>query len=264
MMIISENKATAVTPGEAVFLRAEWPAPANVKTLISTRQGGVSHGVYAGLNVGTHVGDEPEAVARNRALVQAQVDKPIAYLNQTHSVDVLSATAAVTALQRGQVLTGDASVARGHDNAACAVMTADCLPVLLCDTSGQVVAAAHAGWRGLAGGIIQQTVRQMNEPAAQILAYLGPAIGPDAFEVGQDVRDAFCQPQPAAQSAFSAIDEGKYLADIYMLARLALNSVGVRQVWGGEHCTVMERSRFFSYRRNGQTGRMVSVIWLEQ
>lgn len=265
MMIVNEDKAVApVARGEAVFLQADWPAPANVKTLISTRQGGVSQGGYAGLNVGAHVGDDPSAVAQNRALVQAAVDKPIAYLNQTHSVDVLSATDAVAALQRGQVLAGDASVARGDDNAACAVMTADCLPVLLCDTSGQVVAAAHAGWRGLAGGIIQKTVRQMNVPPEQMLAYLGPAIGPDAFEVGQDVWDAFCLPQPAAQAAFSAIGDGKYLADIYALARLALAGVGVRQVWGGEHCTVMERSRFFSYRRDGQTGRMVSVIWLEK
>lgn len=235
---------------------AHWPAPANVKTLISTRHGGVSEGVYMGLNVGAHVGDVPEDVAHNRHLVQQHASCPLAYLNQTHSTVVVQATDALKSL-----LDADASV-NADGQAACAVMTADCLPVLLCDAAGTTVAAAHAGWRGLVGGVIENTVAAMNV-TGRLLAYLGPAIGADAFEVGEDVREAFVAHDAQAALAFVDIGDGKYLADIYWLARQRLQALGVTDVYGGEHCTVLQREDFFSYRRDGQTGRMVSAIWLE-
>ena len=239
------------------FLTADWPAPANVKTLITTRNGGVSEGVYRSLNVGSHVGDNLEAVLRNREIVQEQVGLPVAYLNQIHSTIVVNAVKAL-----GNTPDADASVDT-TGTVACASMTADCLPVLFCDKAGTVVAAAHAGWRGLAGGVCKHHCG--NEcRAAGIMAYLAPAIGPDAFEVGQDVFDAFCTPMPEAADAFEDIGGGKYLADIYALARMVLHREGVNMIYGGTHCTVLERDTFFSYRRDGQTGRMVSLIWLEK
>lgn len=239
---------------------ADWPCPPNVRTLISTRQGGVSQGCFASLNLGTHVGDQAEHVARNRAIVQTHVPVPLAYLQQTHSTIVVSAAEAAEA---AHPVEADASFDRsGH--AACAVMTADCLPVLLCDHSGSVVAAAHAGWRGLAGGIVQQTINAMGVPPLELMAWLGPAIGPEAFEVGEDVRHAFCSGHPEAEAAFTPIGGSKYLADIYALARRILQREGIGQIYGGNRCTVLERDTFFSYRRDGQTGRMVSAIWLER
>ena len=219
------------------FLTTDWPAPANVKTLITTRNGGVSKGVYRSLNVGSHVGDNLEAVLRNREIVQEQVGLPVAYLNQIHSSIVVSAAEAL-----GNTPDADASVDT-TGTVACASMTADCLPVLFCDKAGTVVAAAHAGWRGLAGGVLQNTIAAMNVEPLEIMAYLAPAIGPDAFE---------------------DIGGGKYLADIYALARMILHREGVNMIYGGTHCTVLERDTFFSYRRDGQTGRMVSLIWLEK
>lgn len=239
------------------FIIPDWGAPKNVRALITTRQCGVSTGVFSSLNVGAHVGDKPEIVAQNRALVQQQVSVPIAYLNQTHSTRVVQATDALV-----QLLDADA-VVDATGKAACGVMTADCLPVLFCDRAGGVVAAAHAGWRGLAAGVLQNTIAAMNVPPVEIMAYLGPAIGGDAFEVGQDVFDAFVAQNPAAEQAFKPLGDGKYLADIYLLARQILQREGVTQISGGEHCTVLERDTFFSYRRDGQTGRMLSVIWLE-
>lgn len=240
------------------FLTADWPAPANVKTLITTRQGGVSEGVFHSLNVGAHVGDNPEHVARNREIVQAQIGVPVAYLNQIHSSKVVN-----TADALANLTDADASVDT-TGQAACASMTADCLPVLFCDKAGTVVSAAHAGWRGLAGGVLENTVREMAVDPLEIMAYLGPAIGPEAFEVGQDVFDAFTAQMPGAERAFEAIGDGKYLADIYALARMVLQREGVSMIFGGHHCTVLERDTFFSYRRDGQTGRMVSVVWLEK
>lgn len=239
------------------FLTANWPAPCHIKTLMSTRNGGVSMPPFASLNVGAHVGDNLTHVAQNRAIVQAQVPVPLAYLNQTHGVDVVEAAFSIDT-----PLNADAS----WDNSgtvACAVMTADCLPVLFCDCAGTVVAAAHAGWRGLANGILQNTIAAMKVEPIEIMAYLAPAIGAEAFEVGQDVWDAFCVPLPEADVAFQSIGAGKYLADIYTLARLILQREGVTQIFGGEYCTVLQRDTFFSYRRDGQTGRMVSAIWLE-
>lgn len=240
------------------FFTADWDAPPSVKTLITTRQGGVSEGVFASLNLGLHVGDNPQHVLHNRALVQQAVPVPMAYLNQTHSTDVVRAADSIEQPQNADASWDDTG------KAACTVMTADCLPVLFCDRAGSVVAAAHAGWRGLAGGILQNTVAAMGIPPVEILAYFGPAIGAESFEVGQDVFDAFVCPLPAAETAFQSIGSGKYLADIYALARLILRREGVTQIYGGTHCTVLERDTFFSYRRDGQTGRMLSAVWLEQ
>lgn len=239
------------------FLQANWHAPKNVKTLISTRHGGVSTGVYGSLNVGAHVGDDADKVAQNRAIVQTQVPVPVAYLNQIHSSDVVQAACSIATAQNADAAWDNTG------KVACAVMTADCLPVLFCDRAGTVVAAAHAGWRGLAGGVLQNTVAAMGVEPIEIMAYFAPAIGAEAFEVGQDVWDAFCAPMPKAAQAFQAIGEGKYLADIYLLAKLILQNEGVTQISGGEYCTVLQREHFFSYRRDGQTGRMVSAIWLE-
>ena len=239
------------------FLTADWPAPANVKTLITTRNGGVSQGAYQSLNLGTHVGDNPEAVRRNREIVQQQVGLPVAYLNQIHSTIVVNAAEALDGTPDADASVDDTG------KVACAVMTADCLPVLFCDRAGTAVAAAHAGWRGLAGGVLQNTIAAMKVPPVEIMAYLGPAISADAFEVGQDVFDAFCMPMPEAAAAFEGIGGGKFLADLYALARLILKREGVGGVYGGTHCTVLERDTFFSYRRDGATGRMASLIWLD-
>lgn len=240
---------------EPVFA-ANWPAPRRVKTLISTRHGGVSQGVYASLNVGAHVGDDLDNVTQNRAIVQQAAPVPLAYLNQTHSTTVVEAAAALETL-----LDADASVDRSG-KVACAVMTADCLPVLLCDEAGTVVGAAHAGWKGLLNGVIENTVAAMGV-TGRLLAYMGPAISADAFEVGAEVREAFMAHDAQAASAFEDIGDGKYLADIYALAKQRLHKLGITDVYGGEYCTVLQREDFFSYRRDGQTGRMVSAIWLE-
>ena len=239
------------------FFQANWPAPSRVKTLLTTRHGGVSEGVFASLNVGTHVGDNPEHVAQNRALVQKQVNVPIIYLNQIHSSKVVRAASCLA-----MPVEADASVDTTA-TVACGVMTADCLPVLFCDRFATVVAAAHAGWRGLASGVLQNTITAMSVAAEDIFAYFAPAIGAEAFEVGEEVRQTFCRQFASADMAFHPIGSGKYLANIYMLARLILQREGVTQIFGGEHCTVLERETFFSYRRDGQTGRMASVIWLD-
>ena len=231
------------------LLHADWPAPSNVHTWITTRQGGVSQGRFASLNVGDHVGDDLAAVAENRRRVQAYVPLPLVYLRQVHGNRVVHA-----ADYLGTPPEADAAFDRSRP--------ADCLPVLLCDRAGSVVAAAHAGWRGLAGGVLENTIAAMQADPADLLAWLGPAIGPDAFEVGGDVLAAFTQADPAAEAAFEPIGSGKYLANIYLLATQTLRRAGVSQIYGGQHCTVLERDRFFSYRRDGQTGRMVSTVWL--
>ncbi|MCG9031138.1 peptidoglycan editing factor PgeF [Laribacter hongkongensis] len=238
-------------------LTAGWPAPARVRTLVTTRDGGVSLAPYASLNLGQHVGDDPAAVAENRARLRACLPAEPFWLNQVHGIGVQEACADAPDVPPD----ADAGFTR-QPGVVCAVMTADCLPVLLTDRSGSVVAAAHAGWRGLCNGIIEATIARMAVPANDILAWLGPAIGPDAFEVGPEVRAAFMAHDPTAASAFAAIPDDKYLADIYLLARQRLNVCGVTKVHGGDACTVTERERYFSYRRDGRTGRMASLIWL--
>lgn len=235
----------------------DWPAPHNVRALVTTRSGGVSCGPYASLNLGAHVQDCPSAVASNRRALAAQLPAEPLWLEQVHGTTVVCADSAGSGAQ------ADAAFAR-RPGVVCAVMTADCLPVLLCDRAGTVVAAAHAGWRGLLGGVLECSVQAMTVNPADILAWLGPAIGPAAFEVGAEVREAFCTHDAQASGAFvAAAQPGKWMADIYMLARQRLSAAGVVSVYGGGECTVSDAARFYSYRRDGVTGRFASVVWLE-
>jgi len=239
------------------WLKPDWPAPANVKALVTTRDGGVSGGPYASLNLGLHVGDAPAAVERNRALLRARLPAEPRWLDQLHGTDVADAREA------GPVR-ADASVAT-RPGTVCAVMTADCLPVLFCNDRGTVVAAAHAGWRGLAAGVLDATVARMGERPENLLAWLGPAIGPRAFEVGDDVRDCFVEEDPLAAAAFKPTGApGKWRGDLFMLARLRLRELGIARTYGGEICTYFSPDRFFSYRRDGTTGRFASVVWLSE
>ncbi|WP_024302545.1 peptidoglycan editing factor PgeF [Pseudogulbenkiania sp. MAI-1] len=239
------------------WLTADWPAPTKVRTLITTRKGGVSEPPYDSFNLGTHVGDLPEHVSLNRETLRRYVPEEPAWLSQVHGTRVVDAAEVSETPPEA-----DASFSRTPD-AVCVIMTADCLPVLLANRDGSVVGAAHAGWRGLCDGVIEAAVAAMNEPAANLMAWLGPAIGPDAFEVGAEVRAAFMAHDPAAAQAFTDIGEGKYLADIYALARQRLTALGITEVYGGDFCTVIDRERFFSYRRDRTTGRMASLIWIE-
>jgi YfiH family protein len=249
----------------------DWPdAPASIGALATTRQGGVSLGPYddgrggGGLNLGLHVGDDPAAVAENRARLQTMVPGRPAWIAQVHGAAVVDAAT----VGPGQpTRTGDASIASAP-GLVCAILTADCLPVLFADLGGKVVGAAHAGWRGLAGGVLGQTVAAMRAAGAgDITAWMGPAIGPTAFEVGQDVFDSFAQALPGQDIGFAFTRRpergGKYLADMFALARLMLERDGVTSVAGGVHCTAVERDRFYSYRRDGVTGRQASLIWLK-
>lgn len=240
------------------LITPDWPAPPNVKALQTTRKGGVSTSAYASLNLGDHVGDAPLAVARNRSLLSPLLPSDPVWLKQVHGTVVVAASEASCHPD------GDGCVT-SHAGAVCVVMTADCLPVLLCNEEGSVAGAAHAGWRGLCDGVIEQTVHAMKAPPAEMMAWLGPAIGPQAFEVGEEVRAAFIAKQPEAAAAFipSSVSNNKWLADIYALARLRLNALGIERIFGGGLCTYTDRERFFSYRRDGVTGRMGTFIWLE-
>jgi YfiH family protein len=235
----------------------DWPAPANVKALQTTRRGGVSVAPYDSLNLGDHVGDAPFAVAHNRQLLSSLLPGEPVWLNQVHGVAVVDANASPCVPQ------GDASIAT-RSGAVCVAMTADCLPVLLCDDSGTIVGAVHAGWRGLCAGVIERTVQAMNAPPQTLMAWLGPAIGPSAFEVGEEVRAAFMAEQPRAEDAFMPIPGAgnKYLADIYLLARQRLEALGISRIYGGGLCTYTDPARFYSFRRDGATGRMGTFIWL--
>ena len=237
------------------LLTPDWPAPPKVRALVTTRGGGVSAPPFEAFNLGSHVGDAPQAVAVNRARLRALLPGEPCWLNQVHGLAVADADDA-----RG-VPEADAAVAR-QPGRVCAVLTADCLPVLFCDRAGSVVAAAHAGWRGLAAGVLEATVTRMAVPAQQVIAWLGPAIGPAAFEVGGEVREAFVAQDAATAAAFVPGARGKWMADLFRLARLRLARAGVSSVHGGGVCTHADRARFYSYRRDGVTGRFASLIWL--
>ncbi|MHB1245217.1 MAG: peptidoglycan editing factor PgeF [Sulfuriferula sp.] len=239
------------------WITPDWPAPARVKALVTTRTGGTSAAPYAGLNLGDHVGDDPANVAQNRTILRAALPSEPVWLQQVHGIRVLNADGDIASTE------ADASVTRRAER-VCVVLTADCLPVLFCDVEGNVVAAAHAGWRGLLGGMLEATVAAIHVPGADVMAWLGPAIGAQAFEVGDEVRDAFIAEHPAASAAFVAHRSGKWLADIYALARMRLQRIGVTRIYGGDACTYTESARFYSYRRDGVTGRMVSLIWLQR
>lgn len=232
-----------------------WVVPPNVRALQTTRLGGVSRGPWASLNLGDHVGDDPGAVAANRAAVRSLVPGEPAWLRQVHG------TAAVDAAERVKMPEADAAWAR-RPGCVCVVMTADCLSVLFCDRAGSVVAAAHAGWRGLLAGVLESTVAAMGVAPGELLAWLGPAIGPRRFEVGDEVRAAFAARDAASGPCFRPGGApGKWLCDLPALARLRLAACGVHDVAGGDECTVDDPDRYFSFRRDGATGRMATMIW---
>ncbi|MWV11754.1 peptidoglycan editing factor PgeF [Pseudomonas sp. R-28-1W-6] len=236
------------------WLTPDWPAPAHVRACVTTRAGGVSQAPFDGLNLGDHVEDDPQAVARNRQILTSALHCQPAWLRQVHGIRVVEADPATVA-------EADASWS-ATPGIASAVLTADCLPALFCDRAGTRVAAAHAGWRGLAGGVLEATLEALALPPEEVLVWLGPAIGPQAFEVGAEVREAFLASQAEAASAFRpSVNVGKFLADIYQLARIRLAARGVGAVYGGGFCTVSD-ARFYSYRRAARTGRFASLIWL--
>jgi len=270
------------------ILEPDWPAPARVRALTTTRLGGVSRGPYASLNLADHVGDEPSQVVRNRALLRECLGLPSEprWLRQVHgcavadigalgppvagaaagtaAADISGAAAPAVAAadaSTGASCTADAAMAT-RAGEVCAVMTADCLPVLLCDRQGTRVAAVHAGWRGLAAGVVEAAVRRLAVPHDELLCWLGPAIGPRAFEVGPEVRALFLAGDASTASAFAPSPQGKWRADLYALARTRLRACGVRRVFGGGWCTHSDGRRFFSFRRDGVTGRMASLIWI--
>lgn len=242
------------------LIRANWDAPAQVHALTTTRLGGQSEAPYNGLNLGDHVDDLPYAVSANRQLLMQAtgLERSPQWLQQVHGTDV------VEAKDDAQVRTADACFS-ARPGQGCIVMTADCLPVLFTNAQGTQVAAAHAGWRGLAAGVLENTLKTFN-PNDEILAWLGPAIGPLAFEVGGEVKQVFVEEHAEAQSAFRASPthpQDRFLADIYHLARIRLAAAGVARVSGGDYCTFSDTENFFSYRRDGITGRMASLIWIE-
>ena len=234
----------------------DWPAPANVQAYTTTRHGGVSRPPYAGFNLGDHVGDIVDDVTVNRAQLKRRLNLPAApiWLNQVHDTQIVNA-AEVTA---GCTADGSYTTQAG---VVCAVLTADCLPVLLCNREGSKVAAAHAGWRGLANGVIETTLDALDAHPENLMAWLGPAIGPQAFEVGAEVREIFIAHHPQAADAFKPAPSGRWLADIYLLARQRLARQGVTAVYGGGECTYTDAQRFYSFRRDRITGRMASLIW---
>jgi YfiH family protein len=241
------------------WLVPDWPVVASVHAVTTTRQGGVSQGCYASMNPADHVADDPAAVMANRETLQRVLDLPgqPVWLQQVHGTRVVNAATA------GGSPIADAAFS-SQPGVVCAVLTADCLPVLLADTAGQCVAAAHAGWRGLAAGVIEQTALAMGRPGEALLAWLGPAIGPSAYQVGDEVRDAFLAHDCAAAGAFRQGPDGAWFADLYQLARQRLAACGITAVYGGGYCSFTNSDWFYSYRRDGATGRMATLIWLEE
>ena len=240
-----------------------WPAPDNIHAFSSTRVAGESQGVYAGLNLAQHVGDDSQTVEKNRRQLSSALHLPNEpfWLNQVHQATALNSSTQQNGQERRTTVpSADASFSL-QANHVCAVMTADCLPVLLCNSQGDKVSAIHAGWRGLAEGVIENSVAALSERPGRLMAWLGPAIGPQAFEVGEEVRDIFVEKFALAEAAFIQNKPGHYLADIYQLARLVLSSVGVKAIYGGEYCTFNDANHFYSYRRDGTTGRQASLIW---
>ncbi len=239
------------------FILPEWPAIPGVHALCTTRLGGVSKEAYNSFNLAHHVGDCPEAVEinRSRLLEVGQLPSKPKWLNQVHGTRLVDAGLSSNNCE------ADGSYSRDK-GVVCAVMTADCLPLLVADTKGEYVAALHAGWRGLLDGIIEKAVIESGLPPERLQIWLGPAIGAAAFEVGEEVYTAFIARYPQAGSAFKVSKPGKWLADIFILARIALEQVGISKSYGGQLCTFSDSERFYSYRRDGVTGRMASLIWL--
>jgi polyphenol oxidase len=239
------------------WITPEWPAPPTVRALSTLRGGGMSVIPYASLNLGDHVGDAPAAVAGNRRRLMAAAGLPAepAWLSQVHGVRVADLDAP------GPRGPADAALTRAAGR-ICAILTADCLPVLLAARSGAAVAAAHAGWRGLAAGVIEATVRALAVPPAELIAWLGPAIGPRHFEIGAEVREALLRGDPGAETSFEVNSRGRFMADLTALARRRLAALGVAGIYGGAECTYSQADRYFSHRREGQCGRQATLIWL--
>ncbi|MFV1921345.1 MAG: peptidoglycan editing factor PgeF [Methylotenera sp.] len=236
------------------FIVPDWPCHANVQALQTTRTGGYSQPPYDSLNLADHVEDDPLTVAKNRQLLTDYIPTEPVWLNQIHGVHVIDAASS------GCKESADASYT-SKPNVVCVTMTADCLPVLVSDKAGTVVAAIHAGWRSLCDGIIEATVYKMLAPKSELIAWLGPAIGPESFEVGDEVRDQFIARDKQASSAFRPLDE-KWLGDLYLIAKQRLHNLGVKEVYGQVLCTYTNENQFFSFRRDGNTGRMATMIWL--
>ncbi|WP_067099639.1 peptidoglycan editing factor PgeF [Marinomonas atlantica] len=240
------------------IITPNWPVPSNIKAFVSTRIGGVSQQPYDSFNMGGHVGDVMQDVMSNRLLLKTLACYPgdIQWLNQTHSTFVLELPSSEKDRNADACYTNQADT-------VCAVLTADCLPVLFCDPNTLQVAAAHAGWRGLCDGVLEETLKKFSNPQ-DVVVWFGPAIGPDAFEVGPEVRSAFMAVDPKAELAFKpSSHDGKWLGDLYSIARQRLSSLGCCNIYGGEFCTFSDVERFYSYRRDGVTGRMASLIWQE-
>jgi YfiH family protein len=240
------------------WITPEWPAPPSVKALFTTRNGGTGSGSYASLNLGEHVGDDPLTVAKNRALVRRALPNEPKWLKQVHGINPIHIDDPGCA-----PCSGDAAFSR-HPGNVCVVLVADCLPILLCNRAGTLAGAIHAGWKGLAEGVIEQTLSQTGLESGGLMAWLGPAIGPNHFEVGGEVRRAFAKHDPNAAHAFIQHPDraDKWFADLFLLARQRLTKAGVREIYGGGQCTFSDPARFFSYRRDGVTGRMAGLIWL--
>lgn len=236
-----------------VPVKPDWPAPANVRAFTTTRTGGFSKGAWSSMNLGSRCGDDPLAVVMNRKKLVSSLPAAPQWLRQVHGTRVVTHSPVKVDEPEGD---GLVSYSPGQ---VCAVLTADCLPVLFCNRSGNRVGAAHAGWRGLAQGVLQATVSQLKEAPGEIMAWLGPAIGPIAYEVGDDVRQAFAEEQGIC---FKKIGD-RWLLDLYGVARRILTHLGITAIYGGKFCTFSDSERFFSYRRDGVTGRMASLIWLE-
>jgi YfiH family protein len=251
------------------FIEQQWPFPKGVNALLSNRSGGVSQKPYDSFNLGDHVGDRAEDVLQNRAIFAKGLPSEPIWLQQTHSIVV--STPESRSLTPFFPIPADASVTNIPDEVL-VIMTADCLPVLLANSKGNTIGAAHAGWRGLCAGVLENTVAELlnlseDKNPADLIAWLGPAIGPDAFEVGEDVVNSFNTSNfPTSSKAFRPIANkpGKYLANIYQLAKGRLEACGVKAIYGGQYCTVKDREEFFSYRRDGQTGRFASAIWINK
>jgi purine-nucleoside/S-methyl-5'-thioadenosine phosphorylase / adenosine deaminase len=242
----------------ADWIVPDWPVPRGVRAFVTTRAGGVSEGEYASMNLGTRSGDDVERVARNRLIVRSHLPSMPRWLAQVHGTDV----ADLDRLGDDDVANADAAVV-GVPGRVAAVLTADCMPLLLCDASGRRVGVAHAGWRGMAAGVIENAALALGCAPGKVIAWMGPTIGPNAFEVGPEVRAAFLRADPGAGAAFVAHTPGKFMADLYALARRRLESAGVREIHGGGFCTLREAARFFSYRRVRNSGRMGAFIWMD-
>jgi YfiH family protein len=252
------------------ILRPDWPAPASVHAAFTLRGGGVSKAPYDSLNVGAHVGDDPAAVAENRCRIRTrlQLAEEPAWIEQAHGIEVLDldegrqVAAAGVSQRTAGIAVADAALTH-RAGRVCAVQVADCLPVLLTDRDGSAVAAAHAGWRGLAAGVLEATVKKLAIQPDRLIAWLGPGIGPRYFEVGEEVRRAFLACDAAAAGAFAANTRGRWQCDLADLARRRLATLGVAAVFGGGACTYADARSFFSYRRDGRCGRMAALIWRE-